>query len=225
MWTLFAATLSVTSLSFMLTTIHRYVTIVRNNNNQHQSPVFSARWLPALMGTLWFIALFGGLTLTVIGPKRALFWSDLCYVDNSELYWVGMAFLGIFVTVPFLSVPFLYIRILKFIYRVSRQVGPERSTNRGHRTAVVLFILFGTFSLAFVPYFIRGFLVGVLSFPVLKQSFLVTWLLLATVSTINPVLFMTLFKPIRNGFVTTLCTRWLPERKVHVFVTTTVRHQ
>ena len=218
-WTVFFACLCVTILSFMISTIHRYVTIV---HNAHQLAIFATRWQPLLLGTLWIFGLISGVVLTVVGPIRALYWRDMCYIDNSELFWIGTGVFGALVVIPFICVPILYTKILRLIYKASKQVGndkSQKSQNKGYRSAVVLFILFATFSVAFVPYCVRLILISIMSFETMKWTFVTTWFLATTVSTVNPILFMSLFKPIKTAFLETFCRRVESKNRIHVFVT------
>ena len=192
------APFSVTSLSFMLSTLQRYILIV---HNRHDLWLFSVRWQPLVCGLMWLIVTLLSLPYA-LGDILYQLWPDMCFINTlPEITYFGMV---VTVAIPLVSIPFFYAHILVVVrrsaVRVAANNGNASKSNKGTRTALVLFVLYLFFAIGYGPY-----LIFILSSSFIQMSIrdMMNWLntmwaLLGLISACNPILYCVLFKQFRN---------------------------
>ena len=147
------ASMSVTIYSFALSAVHRYVTIVHNRGNML---IFQKKWQPLLFAAVW------GFTLVTVVPTYAtgdivvLLTRDLCFFANPKAVIFRNILLGFSFFLSLFFTPILYIRIFIAVRKSAKAVGPMgvtvTSDSKAAHTALVLFVLYLTFTVAYVPY-------------------------------------------------------------------------
>ena len=204
-----AVSFSVTSLSFMISTLHRYMAIVHNRPNLW---IFEKKRQPYVFFTMWIFALFVNIP-SYVGEPYAVFWPDYCVIVNPPLaQYILMGFIIFIVVLPLVSIPFFYLHILIVIKRSSRKVEAmsalkEKKVRRGNRTALVLFLLYIAFMSMFGPYMVYNFIRDVFSDRQKMEAIFIIWLLFMSVSAFNPVLYIILFPEYRKCFKMIVCCK------------------
>ena len=202
MWILSSTTQAATVLSFLLSALQRYLTIVHNKTPR----IFKRQYLPFLLLSIWILAFILVLPfLTTFGELYVMYWPDLCYIELSTVIWnIGNVLYALFVVVPMISVLGLYIHIIIIIRRAAKirqGQSTSNSTNKSHKTAMILFILYITFSVGFVPYILRSAAFALLGPSMEKYVYLFIWYFYMIVCMINPILYSLLFNQIKQAYM------------------------
>ena len=143
---------SVTIYSFALSAIQRYVTIVHNRGNML---LFKKKWQPLLFTAVWIFSAITVIPTYSVGDIIVLFWRDLCFLANPEADMFLNIMFGFSTFLSLCAIPFLYIRIFMVVRKSSRAAGTTESGSKSKGKAVhmalVLFILYITYTVAFTP--------------------------------------------------------------------------
>ena len=188
---------NMTSMSFMLTTVHRYLMIVFNRKNVR---FFSLPWQPYVLLATWLLALLVAIP-NCLGVVYVWIWRDFC--ATLSLWGAGINYLTMILIIglPLVSIPVMYAHIWMVVRRAARNVAQNRSNGvKSARTAGILFVLYLAFVVGYSPYFVYMCIANQLSLTNLKIMFNVIWCLIVLVSSFNPVMYVILFPDVRLGF-------------------------
>ena len=154
---------SVTIYSFALSAVHRYVTIVHNRGNML---IFQKKWQPLLFAAVWGFTLVTVVPTYATGDLNVILTRDLCFLANPKAAIFRNILLGFSLFLSLFLTPVLYIRIFVAVRKAASAVGPmgtaAKSDSKAAHTARVLFVLYLTYTIAYVPYtlsvYIRQFM-------------------------------------------------------------------
>ena len=191
---------TMTSISFMMSALHRYLAIVHNKTGLW---LFSVRWQPHVLVVTWLLVFLICLPYAV-GSILYQLWQDFCTVVADPI--MNYILLVGFVAAPIVLVPFMYAHILIVVCRASKKVTDANSSsskakNRSNRTALVLFVLYLAFVLGYGPYLVFSFTILSVtpSTDVMKIWVILTWGAVAVLSACNPLLYLLLFPQFRQA--------------------------
>ena len=151
----FTMSIMVTTCSFAISALHRYASIVHNRGNM---TVFQKRWQPLLLFSMWLISSIIVLPAVTSGEVVVYIYRDLCYIDGEGLVVKHIIIYGISNVISLVVIPILYMRIFLFVRNASRAVekfearsSMDSKKRSSTRTAVQLFLLYVTYTIAYLP--------------------------------------------------------------------------
>ena len=155
-WLISSTSQITTVLSFTISAIQRYLVIVHNKTLK----IFDKKYQAALLTCLWIFAISAVLPFLILGDLHVMYWPDLCYIDaDGIIYTIALVLYGFVVCLPMVAIPILYLRIWIIVRRaakITKGNSGNGSRKKGHKSALILFILYLTFAIAFVPYVMRS---------------------------------------------------------------------
>ena len=186
------------SLSYLLIAVQRFVVIVMNKPHL---TLLQMKWLPLLLFVVWCCAAAVTAPFWVYGEPYALLWPDYCIMYSEFLLLYLEIIPACIVYIPGVIILSLYIAIYVFVHKSSARVQTQGNQKKNIHMAVILFLMFFLFIVAYVPYTIFCLFQTRLSLETRKPFLLSSLFAVTIVAAINPIIYALIFKEIKHVYV------------------------
>ena len=182
---------------FFLMALHRYLTIVHNKTNL---TLFSLRSLSVLLPVSWLVSVCVTIPMAYPGDHYALSYPHYCIVFSDSIVLSLKVVPTILMLLPLVLVLVFYVHIFVFVRQASRRNSGKGSVSKAqsHMTRV-LFVLYVTAALLYVPYMVLFYLEDIAELT-RNRLYIVANVLLLLATIGIPLLNAFLFKPINKQY-------------------------
>jgi hypothetical protein len=211
--------------TFLLTALQRYFAIAYNKTGL---ALFSMKWLPLVLLVVWVSAVAISVPAGYPGPYYANVWIDFCAVFSNELLTTMKSINSTVILVPVVVVLLLYCHMYWVVRKAAMKIrnngaggagvgaggatgaggGAQKPVSSHHKhMARVLFILYLTATVSFLPYILFFFIISSLGGSGKSAFYMVMYLMRILSSCASPVVYGFMFKPVKKEYQRIFCCR------------------